>query len=86
MPKLLLVGLACLVLSGCEDQPRVMADVEERAVIAHNRRVLSSTNPVEICLINFGHTVPCNNQLSSKSEDKQQRWALIRNEILPVDH
>ncbi len=86
MSKLLLVGWACLVLTGCQDQPGATADGEERAVIAHNRRAQSATNPVEICLSNYGHALPCNDHLRPNPEGKQQRWVLIRNEILPVEH
>lgn len=85
MSKLLLVGLACLGLAGCSDQPGATDIGEEGAVIGHNRRAQSTTNPAEICLSNYGHTLPCSDQLRPKPENKKLRWALIRNEILPIE-
>lgn len=85
MSKLLLVGLACLGLAGCSDQPGATATGDERAVIGHNRRAQNTANPAEICLSNYSHTLPCSDQLKPKPENKQLRWALIRNEILPIE-
>lgn len=85
MQKLLLVGWVYLVLTGCQDQPGAIANAEEGAGIAHNRSAQSTSNPAEICLSNYGHTLPCNAHLKPNPEGKQQRWVLIRNEILPVE-
>lgn len=86
MSKLLLVGLGSLVLIGCTDQQGATANGEERAVIAPDRHAQNTTNPAEICLSNFSHTLPCSDQLKPKPENKQLRWALIRNEMLPLEH
>lgn len=85
MSKMLLAVLGCLALTGCPDQSGTSTKGEEKVLTAHDKRAQNTTNPSEICLSNYGHSLPCSQQLRPKSDNNQQRWALIRNELLPVN-